>query len=272
MSMFEHLNALSLGALAVIVIGVSVLFSVGLQLLTRWRFGVELLAGNHEVAGFKYAVVGVAYAVLLAFVVVSVWDEFERTQRSVEAEAERFYNLYRTSYNFEERNGKAMRQALVAYAIEVRDQDWPEMKRGRRGSTKAADAYTRLSSIVGQAKPDDIRLLPSATHAIDLLQQIADFRLERISDVGGHVTPVIWWVLLMSGVITLAYPAFFATKSVGAQVLMTGGLACIIGSTFFLTIILNYPFSGPEGVTAQPIDDVILRMQAESLALERSQR
>lgn len=241
-------------------------FSVGLQLLTRWRFGVDLLAGNHEVAGFKYAVVGVAYAVLLAFVVVSVWNEFERIQRSVEAEAERFYNLYRTSYNFPESAGKPIRDALIAYAVKVRDQDWPEMKQGRRGSASAADAYTRLSFMVGQTKPENLGLLPSVTHAIDLLQQTADFRLERLSDVGGHVTPVIWWVLVLGGIITLAYPAFFATKSVGAQVLMTGGLAAIIGGTFFLTIVLNYPFSGPDGVIAQPIDDVIQRMRAENAA------
>jgi hypothetical protein len=68
----EILNALPVWALATIVIGLSVIFSVGLQLLARWYFGVDLIAANHEVAGFKYAVVGVAYAVLLAFVVISV--------------------------------------------------------------------------------------------------------------------------------------------------------------------------------------------------------
>jgi hypothetical protein len=68
----EILNALPVWALATIIIGLSVIFSVGLQLLARWYFGVALIAANHEVAGFKYAVVGVAYAVLLAFVVISV--------------------------------------------------------------------------------------------------------------------------------------------------------------------------------------------------------
>ena len=55
---------------------------------------------------------------------------------------------------------------------------------------------------------------PSVLHAINLMQQTADFRLERLSDVGGHVTPVIWGVLLLGGIITLAYPAFFATRQV----------------------------------------------------------
>jgi len=157
----EILNALPVWALAAIVVGVSVVFSVGLQLLARWYFGVDLLAANHEVAGFKYAVVGVAYAVLLAFVVVSVWEEFDGTKRAVDAEAERFYNLYRNSYNFPEATGQKMRDALMAYAVAVRDKDWPQMERGSRGSEAAAKAYTRLSYTVGQTKSEDIALQPS---------------------------------------------------------------------------------------------------------------
>ena len=264
MSGLEILNALPVWALAAIVVGVSVVFSVGLQLLARWTFGVDLLAENHEVAGFKYAVVGVAYAVLLAFVVVSVWNEFDGTKRAVDAEAERFYNLYRNSYNFPEATGKKIRDARMAYAVAVRDKDWPEMARGRRGSAAAAKAYTGLSYTVGQTKSPDIALQPSVMHAINLMQQTADFRLERLSDVGGHVTPVIWGVLILGGLITLAYPAFFATTKVVPQVLMTAGLAMIVGATFFLVINLNYPFSGPEGVTAAPIDQVIQRMRQEN--------
>jgi len=262
----EILNALPGWGLAAIVIGLSVIFSVGLQLLARWYFGVALLAANHEVAGFKYAVVGVAYAVLLAFVVISVWNDFEGTKHAIDAEAERFYNVYRNSYNFPEATGQKMRDALIAYAVAVRDKDWPEMERGRRGSEAAAKAYTRLSYIIGQTKSEDIALQPSILHAINLMQQTADLRLETLSDVGGHVTPVIWDVLILGGMITLAYPAFFATTKVVPQVLMTAGLAIIIGATFFLVINLNYPFSGPDRITAAPIDHVIQRMREENAA------
>jgi hypothetical protein len=167
--MIDIVNALPTWALALIVVGVSVCFSVGLQLFSRWRFGVALLVSNQEVAGFKYAVVGIAYGVLLAFVVIAVWSDFERTKRDLYAEAERLYNLHRNSYNFPEETGAKIRQALIAYAIEVRDNDWPLMKRGIRGSPSAQEAFTRLSFVVGQTQPDSIALLPSTTHAINLM-------------------------------------------------------------------------------------------------------
>ena len=119
--------------------------------MARWRFGIERLIVNHEVAGFKYAVVSVAYAVLLAFVVFGVWSELDRTDQAVGAEAERFYNLYRNSYNFPEESGSKMRQDLIAYAIAVRDKDWPMMERGYRGSKSAAEAYRKLSLAVATA-------------------------------------------------------------------------------------------------------------------------
>lgn len=264
MSGIEIVNALPVWTLALLVIGAAVCFSVVLQLLTRWYLGVDVLVRNHEVAGFKFAVVGVSYAVLLAFVVIVVWNDFDRAERAVHAEAERFYNLHRTSYTFPKETGEKMRQALLAYAVEVRDKDWPLMERGLRGNPSAAEALSRLSLAVGQAKPESLELLPSAIHAFNLMQQIADLRLERLSAVGGQVTPVFWGVILLGAVISLGYPAFFATKYVTAQILMTGGLAAIIGGTLFLTIVLNYPFSGPERLTSKPIDDVIQLMRIEN--------
>jgi hypothetical protein len=263
MTGLETINATPVWLLASLVIGVCVVFSVGLQLLVRWIFGVEFIATNHEVAGFKYAVVGVAYAVLLAFVVVGVWQEFEDTKHAVDAEAERFYNLYRNSYNYPDADGAKIRAALMTYAVAVRNDDWPQMERGHRGSEEAAEAYAKLSYTLGQIQSNDLALMPTILHGIDLLQQTADLRLERLSDVGGHMTPVIWGVLILGGAITLAYPAFFATQKVGPQVLMTAGLAMIVGATFFLAIHLNFPFSGPDHITPDPIDRVIQRMKTE---------
>jgi hypothetical protein len=90
----------------------------------------------------------------------------------------------------------------------------------------AAEAFSRLSLAVGQAKSENLELLPSVNHAFNLMQQIGDFRLERLSAVGGQVTPVFWGVLLLGAVISLGHPAFFTTEHVAAQILMTGGARC----------------------------------------------
>jgi len=262
-SLLHILNATPVWLLAALLIGLCVFFSVGLQLLIRRIYGVEFIASNQEVAGFKFAVVGVAYAVLLAFVVVSAWEDFAEIQRDVHGEAGRYYDVYRNSFDFPEEDGAKIRAAVMAYAKAVREKDWPAMRAGQRGSEEGADAYIRLSQTVGEIRAKNTEMLPSLEHAIQLQQDVADYRIWRLSDVGGQMTPLVWFVLILGGMITLAYPAFFATKRVGPQVLMTAGLAVIIGATFLLAVNLNYPFSGPNPVDPEAIDTVIKRMAAE---------
>jgi hypothetical protein len=45
--------------------------------LMRRQIGLERLASNNEIAGFKFATVGVTYAVLLTFAVIVVWEKFQ---------------------------------------------------------------------------------------------------------------------------------------------------------------------------------------------------
>ena len=47
----------------------------GPVLLRRWS-SYERLSSNNEIAGFKFATVGVIYSVLVAFAVIVVWEKF----------------------------------------------------------------------------------------------------------------------------------------------------------------------------------------------------
>ena len=76
MHLIELMDRVPLWLVGLIVMIVAQTYAIGLMLLTRSIFGVSRLPENNEVAGFKFAVVGVFYAVLLAFVVVAVWEEY----------------------------------------------------------------------------------------------------------------------------------------------------------------------------------------------------
>jgi hypothetical protein len=63
---------------------------------------------HNDVAGFIYAVVGVAYAVLLAFVVVVVWEEYERAKDTVETEANELAGVYFLADRFSDEADRAV--------------------------------------------------------------------------------------------------------------------------------------------------------------------
>jgi hypothetical protein len=62
-----------IAAALVALITVAAMFG---PVVVRRRLGLEWLRTNNEVAGFKFATVGVIYAVLLGFAVITVWDKF----------------------------------------------------------------------------------------------------------------------------------------------------------------------------------------------------
>src|ERR687897_956450 len=70
----------------VVVIGVCLAAVAGLELVQR-LVPSEKRQQHNDVAGFLYAVVGVVYAVLLALLVIAVWEQFQKANETVESEA-----------------------------------------------------------------------------------------------------------------------------------------------------------------------------------------
>src|SRR5437867_9771379 len=103
-----------------------VLALVGLHLV-RLKFPHPIRQANNEVAGFFIAVLGVIYAVLLAFVVVTVWEQFDVATQAVEVEANELAVVYRLALALPDPVGSRLRETSREYARGVIDDDWPAM-------------------------------------------------------------------------------------------------------------------------------------------------
>ncbi|MDQ5812807.1 MAG: hypothetical protein M3358_19165, partial [Actinomycetota bacterium] len=60
---------------------------------------------HNDVAGFIYAVLGVIYAVLLALVVIAVWEEYGRARVTVESEANALAEIFWLAHRLPEPEG-----------------------------------------------------------------------------------------------------------------------------------------------------------------------
>jgi uncharacterized membrane protein YgaE (UPF0421/DUF939 family) len=79
------------GVLVVCAVGLAALG--GLALVQR-LVPTEVRQGHNDVAGFIYAVVGVIYAVLLALMVIAVWEDYEKARDTVEQEANALAEIF----------------------------------------------------------------------------------------------------------------------------------------------------------------------------------
>ena len=245
--------------IGVIVTVVVVSYAVGLMLLTRFHYGADRLKENNEVAGFKYAVVGVLYAVLLAFVVIAVWEDYSATEDSVRDEAKAAIDLYHLALSLPD-EGEKIQRAVKEYTNSVYDRSWDAMALGGRSEHVARDLRA-LNEAILELEPKSRKEQVLFEHALSLLTLITDNRNERLDSANGSVPGVLWFVLVVGGMITLGYPAFFASSNLDAQVLMTGSLAALLALTLFLGLAFDFPFTGNPHISRGPFADALLQME-----------
>ena len=204
----------SLWGLTLLLILAACVYAIGLMLLTRHLYGVDRLSLNNEVAGFKFAVVGVFYAVLLAFVVVAVWEGFRDTEGTVRNEAKAAVDLHRVASVLPGPASADIRRDVITYVKDVHDVEWPKMAVGESSDVVAQD-LGQLTKTVFAFNPGTTQEMALYQNALRLLAQLTDNRNERLDSADGSVPTVLWFVLIAGGLITLGYPAFLRLDESG---------------------------------------------------------
>jgi len=197
--------------------------------------------------------------VLLAFVVVAVWEEYRNTEAAVRNEAKAAVDLHHVTFGLPLEDGAVIRQRLLTYTNHSASSSGPAMARGK-ASDDAGRELDQLSSAVFQVRPKNLEDLALYQHALRLLTVIADNRGERLDSADGSVPILLWFVLIVGGIITLSYPAFFGATNRLAQTLMTATLAALVALALLLALAMDYPFAGDDKISVQPFDEALDQM------------
>ena len=224
--------------------------------LIRRRVELARLRTNNEVAGFKFAVVGVLYAVLLAFVVIVVWEKFSAAENTVALEAGAVVTVYRLSDGLDEDQAAAVKAATSSYLKQAVEGDWPAMAAGGEDETTNA-ALNAVYSPVLAFVPSDARGEVALSAVLDQLDVITQARRARLVVARGIVPGIVWLVLFAGAFVTVGFTFFFGTENLKAQAVMTGALAFLIFGGLLIIIAIDHPFAGTVSVDPQPLEEAL---------------
>src|SRR5919112_4478843 len=142
------------GVLVVLVVSAAAV--AGLMLVQRF-VSSELREQHNDVAGFVYAGVGVVYAVLLALVVIAVWEQYQRARETVETEANALAEIAWLAHRLPESERHQLQEQARSYAREVVDQEWPLMAQRLddhgRGSPQGWDLIDDIRATLQEVEP-----------------------------------------------------------------------------------------------------------------------
>jgi hypothetical protein len=230
-----------------LIIGGFVLLTVVIGGIVARLFPQDVRLEHNDLAGFILAVIGVVYAVLLAFVAVTVWERFEAAETRSFEEASSLGVVYRDADDFPQR--EAIRAALRSYAKLVAEDEWPAMAHG--GQSPEADALVeQIDRTIRQLDVKSPRQADVHQQMLSAMDQALRDRDTRLTMSSTGISGVMWMVLLLGAVVTVAFTYLFGYRHGPIRGVMAGALGLLIGLVLFLTFSLDFPFKG--GITIGP--------------------
>jgi hypothetical protein len=245
--MISWLESLPTAAAGIVVVGGFLVVALAIGYLVSKFTSREIRMAHNDRAGFILAVIGVVYAVLLAFVAIGVWERFEAAEARCYEEASAIAAVYRDAESFA--GSGPLRATLRAYVVSVIRVEWPLMQRGDRAE---------VSNALLESADRQVRALPVRSARLSNIQAqmlsamdtaLMDREMRLTVDAGG-INEIMWVVLIVGAFVTVAFTYLFGFDQTLMQVLMVGGLSFVIGLVLFLVISLDYPFRG--GITVEP--------------------
>jgi hypothetical protein len=209
----------------------------------------DVRIAHNDLAGFILAVIGVIYAVLLAFVTIGVWERYEQAEARSFEEPASLAVVYRDADLFPQ--SRELREAVRVYAESVIADEWPLMRHGG-SSPKAGALLERVDKIVRTLPADDPQRQDVHTRMLDAINTAQLDRDTRLTEDATGIDPLLWLVLIVGATLTVGFTFLFGFRHSMMQQLMTGSLGLLIALVLFLTVALNFPYRGnisvpPEG-------------------------
>jgi hypothetical protein len=228
---------------------------------------------HNDVAGFIYAALGVIYAVLIALVVIAVWEEYDAASVTVEQEANAVAEIAWLAHRLPEPEGTHLQELAQSYAEEVIHKEWPLMEQGEAplmtqveqtptGWTLIDDIRASLQEVETR-NPADEQLY---AEGLDQIQRLADARRMRLVAAEEGIPGVLWSVLIFGGIAAVSFTYLFGLENTWAHRLMVVTLAAVIGLVLFTIGAMEHPFSGGARIGPEAFDLVLERFETSKLS------
>ena len=242
-----------------------------------WVLGVALVAGalayivrrvgetqgvvdNNEAAGQVFTLVGGLQAVLLAFVLISLFDGTTAAEDGSYTEADSLVAAVWAAQELPDSEGVTA-QART-YVREVIEREWPRMSEGATVGDAGWVALERLRAEVAAAPATDEWTIGQKNEASDQLWTVYQQRQDRLNTAtGGGVNSVVWFALVAGAIMAVALPLLFGGPKPATHILIVSILAGTMALLLFATQQLQNPYGGGAQVSPAAFESALERLR-----------
>jgi hypothetical protein len=233
--------------------------SVVIAIFAGTAVSVDLRIRNNEPTQAVIAVVGTAYAVLLAFVAVAAWQTFTDADKIVDTEASLIGNVHRDTTGLAHEKALPIRAYLELYVEQVVHVEWPLQQEGHVG-TVGWRALEEAHALIARLEPTGLGEFAIQAELLRGLNGLYSARRTRILAAEAAVPSTVWVILTLGTILTIGYIYMLGMDSMPMHYAMTASAAVAMSLVFVLILALDRPFRGELSVSTGAYDNVRTNM------------
>jgi hypothetical protein len=231
-----------------LIVGAAAAAAIGLMYLIRRRSKVDHFFVEIERGAGVFAVIGTAFAVILAFVVLEAFGSFNDARTGAEQEASLLVTMSRTAEFFPAEQRDVLDGILICYGRSVIDDEWPLLKEGKRSPVVQA-WVVQFQGELKQLTVEDPKQEAAFLTLLDQADQRTDARRARLTEANRDLPAPIWFFLGIGAAMTIGFALFFADRREHfiVQGFLIGAVTVLVTSGLLLVWFLDNPYENRTG-------------------------
>jgi Protein of unknown function (DUF4239) len=243
--------------LGLAIVAIYVVLSIAGLCIVRKFFPAHTFKRHNDIADPLFTTFGTIYAVILAFMVIVTWQSFDGSNTDAAREANYLADLYRDSTPMPASFRSEIKADLKSYVSAIITEEWPNMSSGQGRSQKVQVEQQKLWNLYAGFQPKNETQRVFFAESVKKFNEACEMRRQRLLDAGTGLNGILYFILIVGGLVTIAFTLFFGTENFGPQLLMTSMLATLIGLTLFTIMSLDYPFTGDISIKSDVFKTVL---------------
>ncbi len=223
-----------------VFIGTSILILCVVRRIAHYK----IRQSHNDVIASIFNKAGTVFGIMLAFVVVILWQEYNKAVDSAKKEGTEALELYRdlSMYPNQKQADSAI-QSLVNFTKLVIEDEYPAMA-NMRTSAKTEQAMNNLRNYIHNINPQTRQGQVLYVNILNDLETLSKLREDRLSEMESSLPDIVWIALIIGAFVAIMFSTLLGSEKLWLHALLVSMLAIILATAFYLIIELDYPFMG----------------------------
>jgi uncharacterized membrane protein YeiB len=231
--------------------------------LVRRLVPLTLFESHSQATDTIHQAIAMVYGVAVGFAILLVWQQLDTAEATTQREASNVEAIYRLAEQLPESDRSQVQELTQSYAQIVVEEEWPLLAHGQ-ASSHAQNTLDELRGNIQEFEPQTMAELALYTQMLTKIDELDENRELRLLQSQEGVPPLVWVVLVITGIITVAFAYLFGAEAPRMHMLRVTALTVVVALSLYTVHFIEHPFVGDVQVGPQAFEMVLDRIQGNS--------